>query len=87
MAKLTMTGDAKDNKDRLNGPLTLEVETLPDLGIRVTLCQGDMHVDLPMVKHVELDSSMPDQFGHVSASIQFGNGELKWIVPEPVIKE
>jgi hypothetical protein len=84
MAKVTLTGDGGSPS---NAPVTLEVELLSGAIIRVSLCQGEMKVDLPNVKHVVMDTALPDAQGRTNATIDFGNGELKWLGPEPVIKE
>lgn len=84
MAKVTLTGDGKTPPI---SPVNLEVELQSDAIIRVSLCQGEMKVDLPGVRHVDIDHSIPDKDGKTFATITFGNGELKWIGPEPVIKE
>ena len=91
MAKVTLTGDNKIGTDggvtRPLNPSTLEIELQSDAIIRVSLCQGDMKVDLPGVTHVEIDTALPDKDGRTNAVITFANGELKWLGPEPVIKE
>lgn len=91
MAKVTLTGDNKIEADGIGTrsvvSTTLEIELQSNAIIRVSLCQGDMKVDLPGVSHVEIDSSLPDIYGKTNAVITFGNGELKWLGPEPVIKE
>lgn len=84
MAKVTLTGD---DKSPTKAPTTLEIELQSNAIIRVSLCQGDMKVDLPGVRHVEIDTAVPDGAGNTNATITFGNGELKWMGPEPVIKE
>jgi hypothetical protein len=88
MAKMTLTGEpGGDVKISAKAQTTLEIEVQSDAIIRVSLCQGDMKVDLPGVRHVEIDTALPDAAGRTNAVISFGNGELKWLGPEPVIKE
>lgn len=91
MAKVTLTGDNKIEADGIGArsvvPTTLEIELQSNAIIRVSLCQGEIKVDLPGVKHVEIDTALPDAQGRTNATIGFGNGELKWLGPEPVIKE
>lgn len=84
MAKMTLTGDGGSPS---KVPVTLEVELLSGAIIRVSLCQGEMKVDLPDVSSVNMDHALPDAKGRTNAVIGFGNGELKWLGPEPVIKE
>lgn len=86
--KVTLTAE-DGGKVSSRPPTTLEVELQSDAIIRVSLVQGDHKVDLPMVTHIVIDPDMPDLAGKMRATITFGNGELKWIGPEPkaLIKE
>jgi hypothetical protein len=83
--KLTLTSE-DGGKHSSRAPVTLEVG-LQGAAIRVSLCQGDQKVDLPLVQHIVIDPDMPDFEGKTRSTITFGNGELKWIGPEPLIKE